>query len=288
MTSEPERVAFPDVDMQEILVPWRECLGVPLGPVSPALLDQMRVCDFDYASVFSSTEPNEGVLGLVSRERLEELVQVGQELTKDDEGILFAGYGEIWVRTSLDTLLRKMAERSAWMVVYEGDAEEYGPLFVSYGLVTRSDLNKLSVRVIVYQLLAKLEMALASLVSKSVSDHLSWIRRLSDESQARILGYWELSKLRGVDIGPVASATLAELLKVIGKDEDLRSRIGYNSHNAFKRDVGAIPDIRNQTMHPVRPLITHTESCLRLEAVLRTAIKLTEGVQEALLPGKLR
>lgn len=287
MTSDEEWLPIPEADVEKILVPWSDCLGAVLGPVLADLVDEMKRRDFDYAPVFHSSDPRAGVLGLISRRRLEELICEGRELTRDDPGIHRDQYYDgVWVHSSLDALLRKMAKRPVWIVEYEGDAGEYGTLYVTYGIVTRSDLNKHPVRILVYEVLAKLETALADLVRRSVSNHLDWIRRLSEDSQARILGYWELSKLQGVDIGPMVGATLADLANVVARDEGLRRNLGYDSRNAFEDAVGGIPGVRNQVMHCVRPLITDAESCLRLEAVLKEAIRLTERAQAAVQQGQ--
>jgi len=265
----------PVVDMEQILVPWQECLRVPLGPVTFDLVHEMQERDFDYAPVFSTAEPSAAVLGLISRQRLANLAKGGQELSEDDEGIVFLEYDEIWVKTSLSMLLGKMVERPAWMVVHEGDAEQYGPIFKTYGLVTRSDLNKHPVRVIIYEILAKLEMALAAVVRRHFNDPFDWIRQLSEENQARILGYWEVAKLKGVDAGPVAVTTLNDLLNVTAKDRGLYSIFGYGSRSAFEKALGGIRNIRNQTMHPVRPLITDADSCTSLKRTLGNALTLT-------------
>ena len=287
MTSEREWLPFPQVDVEQILIPWSDCLRVVLGPVLPDLVEEMKRRDIDYAPVFRSSDPHAAVLGLFSRGRLEELLSDARDLTESDPGIHRGqDFAEVWLRSSLNELLRKMAERSVWTVEYEGDAGEYGPIYVTYGIVTRSDLNKHPIRILLYEVLAKLETALADLVRRFVSNHLDWIRRLSEDSQARILGYWELSKLQGVDTGPVVGATLADLLNVVARDEGLRRRLGYDSRNAFEDAMGGIAGVRNQVMHCVRPLITDADSCLRLEAVLREAIRLTERTQSALQEGK--
>ena len=278
--SDEEWLPFPDVDVEQILVRCRDCLAAILGPVPRHLVEEMKRRDFDYAPVLRSADGNAAVLGLIPRCRLEELLSEGRDLTEDDAGIHGGReFQEVWVHSSLAELLRKMAERPVWMVEYEGDAGEYGPFYLSYGIVTRSDLNKHPIRILVYEILAKLETALADLVRGCVSDHLQWIQRLSEENQARILGYWELSKLRGVDTGPVAGATLADLLNVVARDESLRRRLGYDSRSSFEEAVGSIPSVRNQVMHPVRPLVTDAESCLHLKTVLREAIRLTERLR---------
>lgn len=109
---------------------------------------------------------------------------------------------------------------------------------------------------------------------------MGWIRKLSEDSQARILGYWELSKLQNVNVGPVAGLMLSDLLNVIAKNEGMRTRFGFKSRKAFEDEVGCLPGVRNQIMHPVRPLVTNAESCRFLENTIRTALFLVECIKK--------
>jgi hypothetical protein len=287
MKSNENYVAFPVVNLKQILVPWSECLGVSLGPQSCEIAQEMRKREFDYAPVFSSNEPRAGVVGLISQSRLENLIREKILLSENDEGIIPIDSAEIWEDTRLDVLLRQMAERPAWIVFYEGDAGEYGTYHICCGLVTRSDLNKHPIRTIVYEIFAMLETALADLVMRSTGDPFTWIRRLDEDSQARILGYWELSKLQNVNTGPVVGATLSELLRVVAKNKLLCSNLAYKSRSSFDDAVGCLPAIRNQVMHPVRPLISNADSCVRLERAIRETIRLTESVRGVLQLGKI-
>lgn len=109
-----------------------------------------------------------------------------------------------------------------------------------------------------------------------------WIQRLSEESQARILGYWELSKRKNVDVGPLSAATLTELLKVVACDKNLLNELNFTSKTQFEKAIGCLPNIRNQIMHPVRPLIINQQTCLDLEKSLRMAIIITDKIYKML------
>ena len=276
MESMLKGVRFPEVDLEQILVPCSQCLGVAVGAELTERVRAMNESDFDYAIVLSSSDSRAGVLGLILRAHLEKLVEEKRTLTAEDANIAPIEHAEIDVRASLGLLLHQMGERPAWLVTHEGDAEQYGMYYMVYGLVTRSDLNKHPVRTLVYEVFAKLEIALAELILRSTADHLEWIRRLNEDSQARILGYWELSKLQNVNVGPVAGAMLSDLLNVIAKNEKMRSKLGYESRNSFEDVVGHLPGVRNQVMHPIRPLISDAACCISLENAIRTALVLTE------------
>ena len=131
------------------------------------------------------------------------------------------------------------------------------------GLFTRADLNRHPFRAEIYFALAHLESELAQLIRRSFDDPWDWLDLLSEEKQARIIGYWEISKRRGVDHGPVGAAMLTELLQIATKSDRLRKLLGFESKKLFKSATGRIPDLRNQIMHPVRPLIVDESSVIR-------------------------
>lgn len=273
MQNEAVPPAFPMIDLGDLLIPWEKCFGVNPGPLDPKVIATMEEENYDFSPVFERLKSGNGVLGLISRARLKEITLSGTDLKPDDYRICRP---EIYDRPSIGTLLDTMASNLAVMVVV--DYGEHGPAPI--GLLTRSDLNKHPFRAVIYSLLAGLETALARLVKDWFQDHWVWVSRLSEEKQARILGYWELSKRRGVDLGPVAATTLAELLTVVASTNELRTMLGYKSRNSFEGDVGRIPDLRNQIMHPVRPLITDGESIVKLKEDTTTILLFMERLKE--------
>lgn len=75
---------------------------------------------------------------------------------------------------------------------------------------------------------------------------------------------------------------LSELLRIIAQHEKFYSDLGFKSRNDFEKATGKLPEIRNQVMHPVRPLIYDGDSCLRLESALKKAIIITERIKNKL------
>lgn len=274
MTNEFISPLFPTIDLRELLIPWEKCFGVNPGFISPNVIATMEDEDYDFAPVFEQSMSGRAVLGLIPRERLGELNLGGLALRSDDSAICRP---EIYDRTSTSVVLDTLRVNVAVIVVV--DQAEYGQEGI--GLLTRSDLNKHPFRAIIYSVLAALETRLAKLVRDRFEDHWAWVSRLNEEKQARILGYWELSKRRGIDAGPVSAATLAELLTIVATTTELRSLLGYKSRNSFEDEVGRIPDLRNQIMHPVRPLITDADSITKLKTDLSTVITLTDQLKKA-------
>ena len=121
-----------------------------------------------------------------------------------------------------------------------------------------------------------------------VKDHFrddpwEWIRKLNEDEQVRILGYWELSKKRNVDVGPVAATTLSQLLNVVGKSAVLLDGLGFKSRTTFqdKIRVAKIVDLRNNVMHPVRPMVLGIEDVCTLREAIHGMIDLAGCIQMA-------
>jgi hypothetical protein len=48
---------------------------------------------------------------------------------------------------------------------------------------------------------------------------------------------------------------LSDLINITAKHEALRSQLGFSSRGAVEKALGGLNDLRNRTMHPVRPLL---------------------------------
>jgi hypothetical protein len=147
-------------------------------------------------------------------------------------------------------------------------------------LLTISDLNEHALRGPLYALLSSLEVSLSKLVGRNFTDPWEWLGSLSEENQVQILGYWELSKKKGVDIGPLAATTLPQLLNIVARRKDLRALLGMKSRNEFESHTGHLVKLRNSVMHPVKPLILQKEDVRRVLDWVRAAKEL----QKAALP----
>ena len=265
---------FPTVDVRRLLTPWEKCTSVTTGPVDETVLKTMNDRDYDYAPVFLGEPSPKNLLGLVSRTRLKELAEQGRPLAPEDPAIQ---KHEVNLYPRLDVLLDAMAEFPARIVT-----KDPGAIHDSYGILTLSDLNKHPLRVVIYEILAELEMVLADLVRATWGDAIDWVRKLQEDAQARILGYWCISKLDGVDTGPVTGATLSELLRAVGSHEEALQMLGFKSENSWKGATGRLPQLRNRVMHPVRPLLFNSNECRRLKDELRLTIELTQRIRSTL------
>lgn len=149
------------------------------------------------------------------------------------------------------------------------------------GLLTISDLNRHPLRAELYSLMSHAEVELATLVEKAFPDAWTWIRSLNESHQVGILGYWELSRRRGVDVGPVAATTLSQLIRVVSRSKDLLAKLDFQSRNEFEVLTGSIPELRNVVMHPVRPLILEQGDVSRVRDTVLAVRDLLERTREA-------
>jgi hypothetical protein len=124
------------------------------------------------------------------------------------------------------------------------------------GLVTPADLNKLPVRVYLYFLIGEVELALTvqirshfAAVPEEALQMLSAKRRRELEEQIADLTEQNI----GVD--PVQLLRLSDVINIAAKHEPLRSQLGFASRRAVEKALGGLNDLRNRTMHPVRPLL---------------------------------
>ena len=125
------------------------------------------------------------------------------------------------------------------------------------GLVTPADLNKLPVRVYLYFLIGEVELALTlqirshfAAAPEQALQMLSAKRRRELEEQ--IAGLTE----QNIGVDPVQLLRLSDVINIAAKHEPLRSQLGFSSRRAVENALGGLNDLRNRTMHPVRPLLS--------------------------------
>jgi len=101
---------------------------------------------------------------------------------------------------------------------------------------------------------------------------------ISDHRQIQVIGSWELEKRNNVDTSPITAAMLTDLIGVVSKAEALRDALGFKSKRQFDKVTNAIPNLRNQIMHPVRPLILCQDDVTKLHSTLAAVLDLTDRV----------
>jgi hypothetical protein len=276
---------------RDVCIPLGDCVAAALGPVDPALCAWLESNQFDQAPV--AVPSAEIGWRLVARSQLHELCKRGEPLTEDDAHFLPIDrlrfpYTGGWI--AVDALIEEMTVRAAAIVYTETQFYSVGsdltePSGMSReicGLITRSDLNRQVVRAGVYDQFSGLEANIAKLVAIVHEDHWEWIGLLNEEAQVRVLGFWEVSKRNGVDMGPIAGATLTDLLSVVSKSLPLLRRLDFGTKKKFEEVAGRLPRTRNRVMHAVRPLILTEQDVVDLARVHRSLKGLHQRVSNAL------
>ncbi len=269
----------PVLQLELLYTPLEECLVVDLGVVEAGVLARMQAAGFDDAPVLSGGK----LLGVVSAATLSALLEDKRPLSID---ALRVTDRTTWLtcssraRVSATHLLAALVDERCTIVCDPAGSvlHAVGP---ARGFLTISDLNRHVFRAALYAALAALEARLAAAIQSRFDDPWTWIKSLSEEHQVRILGYWELSKRNGLDVGPIAALTLTNLLAIAGQNKNLLTDLGFASRSAFDKAVGSIPSIRNAVMHPVRPLIAQHQDVRRVLAAIRAAMELHDGLLTA-------
>lgn len=277
--TEHRRLRMEDViDLERLCIPLDRCVTVTPGPVDPLVLSTLTERGYDQTPVYDPS--SRCYYGLAETGYLRSLLEAGKPLRHDDGRIRDEERNfRVSSFVTIFDLLEKMAAQRAVIVISESDATEYGPGEIIWGLFTISDLNRHAVRSAIYHLLADVEAGMAKWLEALLPDPWAWLRYLDEEQQARILGYWELSRRKGMDVGPVAAVTLAQLLKVFSRDERAARQLGYESRSKFEKAVGRLPYIRNGVMHPVRPLVLAHEDVERINRGVLTLEKLRDRIE---------
>lgn len=248
----------PVIPLGPLLTPWARAVSIAPGPVDAVVLTKLHEGDFDQAPVVLAGRP----IGIVLTAHLEELSAKGLQLEPTSSVV---GTRQIGLCPQIDELLAAIAEQRG--VIVRDHSEE------SPGFVTLSDLNRHHFKAALYPLFAELEAGLADLVSVHYSEPWEWLKFLEKDRQARLVGYWELSKRDGVDIGPLAGTMMSELSEIGASSEPIRRRLGFETKGLWRSTFDGISSLRNAIMHPVRPMIHDLEDVKQLKG--RVAMMLT-------------
>jgi hypothetical protein len=129
-----------------------------------------------------------------------------------------------------------------------------------FWIATLADVNKRKVREALYPLIAELESRFSSEVKGSDFDTDDLIPELRPDT----VGRWKQAQLQGINLHIAEQMSLSELARIIEKDAALREEFGFESRNQFNNSVGGLIELRNQVMHPTRPLIWNKDDLINL------------------------
>ncbi len=268
------------LNIEGLYIPFEYCLTIKPGIIDKEKLHELQENEYDEAPVYD--QDSERVWGLVNTEYLKELFEKNKPLLTHDPNIkLDECRYYIDVHVALDELLEKMAHMRGILLFPKSHLSKHETEVRPVGLMTISDLNRHPLRLTLYSLLAKIESDLATFVQQYSSDSWDWLEKLKEEDQVQILGYWELSKKKGVNIGPIAATTLSQLINIVARNKDFRQRLGFRSSNEYHNYTGKIPGLRNCIMHPVRPLILDQQSVGNVSKIVKSIMDLNKRIEKA-------
>ena len=254
----PVQIEVADDDLRGMAVPLRHCMVVRLGAVDPDVVTELEASGYDQAPVTDAGGSR--FYGLVLTRELRALLHAGAPLALEAHGAMMARRClSIGRGVGLRLLLEKLGEEGAVLVDNVVGADQHGEHRMSLGLIAVADLNRQPLRSVLYGYLARAERGLMQLVRLRCLDPWKWLTRLNEDAQVRIIGYWELAKRQGIDVGPYVALTLTDLFRIVEREPELLSELGYKSKTSFSNATGPLVDLRNRIMHPIRPLV-HTRS----------------------------
>lgn len=124
-------------------------------------------------------------------------------------------------------------------------------------ILTRSDLNKLPVRVYLSTLFAHVEGMLADTIDASFPND-AWFPGLADARQPEVKQLHQGKTVEDFDTRLIDCTTLSDKARIIRKEPHLKQQLGLPSSNQVTRQLKLINSLRNRLYHGLAPL---TEEC---------------------------
>lgn len=109
------------------------------------------------------------------------------------------------------------------------------------GIVTRSDLQALPVRIFIFTLVTHLEMTMANVIRVKCVDDEYWLRLLSPSRQQKVLSKLDSYRHERLDPSPLEFTDFCDKRDIVKKICDLGQR--------FEEDLKEIEDLRNTVAH---------------------------------------
>jgi CBS domain-containing protein len=151
------------------------------------------------------------------------------------------------------------------------------------GLISAADLNKMPMRVYLYDVVASLEMALVRYLRKTCGqDSDSLLAQIREKRRTKITK--RLGKMvdGGADVDPVHLFDLSDLITCVERGNTCRELLGYPTASQAKKDLGGLCKLRNATMHLTRPVISSVPEDLRsLKGRVERAKRVTQKIEAA-------
>lgn len=147
------------------------------------------------------------------------------------------------------------------------------------GIVTRADLNKPAVRVLIYAILNRFELLLGEVVEDHYKD-TSWLPLLGWDSQAKVEQRLAGARSKNMELHPIAYVDLPDLVRICAKTPDARRTLGVDSEEGFRSHYVPLVGLRHKIAHPVRSLVTAARDVRRLRERIDTAVEAVSRLEQ--------
>jgi hypothetical protein len=152
------------------------------------------------------------------------------------------------------------------------------------GLVTPADLNKMPARIYFYNVVGELELALADYIEEYFKEQLhdEVVSRLSKKRQREFKKNLAELDQGNADVDPVELLYLSDLIGIVEKTPKLYEGLGFPSRSKAKNTLGGLNQLRQRTMHLVRPLLRQIpDDLLKLHSRVERTKRVLDKLEEA-------
>lgn len=217
----------------------------------------------DYAPILE----NDQLIGYVKREKL---VSFPGKLCKDVMDNLDSD-DYVSPDTTIESVLDLLSNKP-FLLVTEGKR--------LLGIITRADLNKRAVCVLLYAALCELESCLIDLIKSNFpkSEYLKEILNI-DRTKEILYHYW-IAKMGNTEVSIEEHLCMGDVVNIIqkSKNRNILEALGYQSRKQSE-ELSSFVDLRNRVMHPERTLLRDENPVSDIRQQYRKIIELVEKLE---------
>jgi len=148
------------------------------------------------------------------------------------------------------------------------------------GIVTRADLNKPAVRVLIYAILNQFELLLGKVVEGHY-EGTGWLALLGD-SRAKVEQRLAGARSKNMELHPIAYVDLPDIVRICSKTPGARRMLGVDSEEQLWSDYTPLLSLRNKIAHPVRALVTAARDVQTLRERIDIAVEAVSRLEQGL------
>ena len=149
------------------------------------------------------------------------------------------------------------------------------------GIVTRADLNKPAVRVLIYAILNQFELLLGKVVEGHY-EGTSWLALLESSSRGKVERRIAGDRSRDMELRPTAYLGLSDLVSICAQTPDAWRTLEVNSEAQLRSQYAPLAALRNKIAHPVRSLVTAARDVQTLRERIDTAVEAISRLEQGL------